>query len=110
MNLASTEFPLRTNYELTKIMRLYNGANDIHSNYNILPFYRINYVFSLSEEKGEVVNTFNLKEPPPHNITIAKGHGYCMFSRGFVEYVLSPNQYVKDFINWCKNTLIPCEM
>lgn len=29
LNLASTEFPLRTNYELTKILHMFNGANDI---------------------------------------------------------------------------------
>lgn len=29
LNLASSEFPLRTNYELTKILHMFNGANDI---------------------------------------------------------------------------------
>lgn len=29
LNLASTEFPLRTNYELAKILHMFNGANDI---------------------------------------------------------------------------------
>jgi hypothetical protein len=34
INLASTEFPLRTNYELTEILRLFNGANDIEVLFN----------------------------------------------------------------------------
>lgn len=33
LNLASSEFPLRTNYELAKILDIFNGANDIEVYY-----------------------------------------------------------------------------
>ena len=29
INLTAQEFPLKTNYELVKILKAYNGANDI---------------------------------------------------------------------------------
>jgi uncharacterized membrane protein HdeD (DUF308 family) len=29
INLTGQEFPLRTNYELVKILKIYNGSNDI---------------------------------------------------------------------------------
>jgi hypothetical protein len=31
INLTGQEFPLRTNYEMVKILQIYNGANDLES-------------------------------------------------------------------------------
>jgi hypothetical protein len=31
INLTGQEFPLKTNYELVKILQAYNGANDVEA-------------------------------------------------------------------------------
>ena len=33
INLTGQEFPLKTNYEIVNILKIFNGANDIHGNY-----------------------------------------------------------------------------
>ena len=43
LNLASTEFPLRTNYELARILKIFNGANDIEVNKKINFYFIFNY-------------------------------------------------------------------
>jgi hypothetical protein len=111
MNLASTEFPLRSNYELTKIMKLYNGANDIRSNYSKVVRSRFQWTFVLSDESGKkfIKKTNNSKQLPPHNLTVSKGCTYVLFSRSFIEFVLN-DKYAQDFIEWSKDTYSPDEM
>jgi hypothetical protein len=112
MNFASTEFPLRSNYELTKIMKLYNGANDIRSDYSIAIPGRFEYVYALFDDpkRGKIVaKTDKLKGPVPHNITVSKGYANGLFNRNFIEFALN-NKYAQDFIEWSKDSYIPDEM
>jgi hypothetical protein len=108
LNLASTEFPLRSNYEMTQILKLYNGANDIHSSSAIVRPVRYEFIYKSINETIPII-TGHFKEPVPHKITISKGYAYGLFSRAFVAFTLS-NQFALDFINWSKDTLIPDEM
>jgi hypothetical protein len=109
INLASTEFPLRTNYELTRILRLYNGANDIEVLHNI-PIDRIKYSWRPKYENNEysLVKTTISKSPTPHNFKIAKGIAFGMFNYEFVGFVLN-NKYAKDLLEWAEDTFSPDE-
>ena len=109
VNTASSEFPLRTNYEMARILDMYNGANDIEV---ILNFdkSRINYIWKIHQGKGFILKTKREpKGPPPHNLTIAKGFAYCLLSRKFVEHVLT-SQYAKDLLVWLQDTWSPDEL
>ena len=111
LNLASTEFPLRTNYELTRILSIFNGANDIEwmthfQKERVLNSWYIRKIINSSEEI--LVNSRKLKTPTPHNFTIVKGLAYCSFSRKFVEYALF-NQYAKNLLEWSRDTYSPDE-
>lgn len=111
LNLASSEFPLRTNYELAKILHLFNGANDIEVLTNI-PLTRVQYIWkpkrSSNGSNEYMVRTTRLKTPIPHNFTIVKGLAYCSFSRKFIEYALS-NTYAKNLLKWSEDTYSPDE-
>ena len=111
INVASTEFPLRTNYELTKILNMFNGANDIEVITNF-PKERIQYKWKVKRNEGTtqeyMVRTKIIKNDIPHNYTIVKGIAYCTFSRQFVDYALN-NVYAKNLLKWSVDTYSPDE-
>jgi hypothetical protein len=113
LNLASTEFPLRTNYELTRILNIFNGANDIETMIDLQTTkHRVEYSWKVKKKPNTsfeyLVRTKKLKTKVPHNYTIAKGITYCAFSRKFVEYALT-NKYAKDLLKWAEDTYSPDE-
>ncbi|XP_052811889.1 beta-1,3-galactosyl-O-glycosyl-glycoprotein beta-1,6-N-acetylglucosaminyltransferase-like [Mya arenaria] len=91
INLTGQEFPLRTNFELVKILKAYNGANDIYATV-------------------KRVNTERLSSagPAPHNIRPSKGAVHIAASRGYVDYLLH-DQRAKDLLEWTRKTDIPDE-
>ena len=111
INMAGDEFPLKTNYELVKILEMYNGTNEIQIvNMNYLE-YRYKYKYVLKKEGSDVnVRASSIrKSPPPHNFTIMKGQTYAILSREFCEFVLT-NEKVQDLIEWSKDMSNPDEM
>lgn len=107
LNLASSEFPLRTNYELTRILMIYNGSNEIEIIKKISPN-RIKYKWYESKEKKKMIMTNTSKPNPPHDYKIVKGYAYCVLSRKFIEYALK-DQRAKDLLEWGKDTWSPDE-
>lgn len=111
LNLASTEFPLRTNYELTKILNIFNGANDIEV-INKFPQERVHNRWIVKKKNSTnmeyMFKTPELKKPTPHNFTIVKGLAYCSFSRKFVEFALL-NKYAQNLLYWSRDTYSPDE-
>jgi hypothetical protein len=105
INMASSEFPLRTNYELVKILKMYNGSNEIEI-LNALS-HRTKYIYKV-DYNGQLKSTNSTKSKPPHNYTIRKGSAYGVFSYKFIEYVLT-NKQTNDFINWINDTYSPDE-
>ncbi|XP_061184707.1 beta-1,3-galactosyl-O-glycosyl-glycoprotein beta-1,6-N-acetylglucosaminyltransferase-like [Saccostrea echinata] len=85
------EFPLRTNYEIVKILKIYNGANDLESTIK-----RANKVRWLAAGT------------PPNQIRPVKGSVHITVNRKFVEYVVN-NPVAKDFLNWTMRVAVPDE-
>jgi hypothetical protein len=110
-NMASTEFPLKTNYELTRILNMFNGSNEIEIfDYPYESFIENQWVVQYDEyDAPKIVNSGKEKTKPPHGYTIVKGSAYNAFSRKFVEYVLS-NRYTKDLLAWIVDTYSPDEL
>ncbi|XP_059145303.1 beta-1,3-galactosyl-O-glycosyl-glycoprotein beta-1,6-N-acetylglucosaminyltransferase-like [Physella acuta] len=90
INLTGQEFPLRTNYELVKILRAFKGANSIHG----------------TIKRANVERWGNLA--PPLGIRAVKGSVHIAANRHFVDYILH-NSTAEAFLNWTKRTRVPDE-
>ncbi|ESO94014.1 hypothetical protein LOTGIDRAFT_104647 [Lottia gigantea] len=93
INLTGQEFPLKTNFELVRILKAYNGSNDLEVNY-----------FRANRRRW-----LKVTKPPPHRIRPVKGSAHIAVNRGFVDYVLN-NQTAKDFLQWTKLVDVPDEI
>ncbi|XP_067685318.1 beta-1,3-galactosyl-O-glycosyl-glycoprotein beta-1,6-N-acetylglucosaminyltransferase 3-like isoform X2 [Haliotis asinina] len=91
INLTGQEFPLKTNAQLVKILKAYDGANDLEGTIKRANKHRWRHA-----------------GPPPHNITTVKGAVHIAASRGFVDYVLH-NSTARDLLEWVKKTEVPDE-
>jgi hypothetical protein len=107
LNTASSEFPLRTNYELAKILTMYNGSNEIEIIKHISPD-RIKYSWKTTNNSQVPQMTNKTKSDPPHGYKIVKGYAYGAFARKFVSYALVDNR-AQDLINWSMDTWSPDE-
>ena len=107
IHMSGDEFPLKTNYELVKILSVYNGVNDIDINSLSIFSYRLYYTWEVIE--NHIVRTNFTKGEPPHGYRMAKGHTTATLSRDFVKYILTDKK-VKDLIEWLKDVSVPDEM
>ncbi|XP_064644630.1 beta-1,3-galactosyl-O-glycosyl-glycoprotein beta-1,6-N-acetylglucosaminyltransferase-like [Lineus longissimus] len=102
INLTGQEFPLKTNWELVKILKTYNGANGIGGTVKGRQAKR-----TLVVHHG-IRSTTTKKEPFEMNVTLTKGPVHIAASRGFVEFVLHDDRAVK-FRAWIQDTGVPDE-
>ncbi|KAK3089238.1 hypothetical protein FSP39_002035 [Pinctada imbricata] len=109
INIPSQQFPLKTNLEIVKILKIYNGSNDIEGITVPGRMYSVRYKFKhkMSATKT-LVRTSEKKEPPPHNITLVKGSAYGVFSRAFVKFILE-DKMAHDLLEWTKEVRSPDE-
>ena len=105
-NLASTEFPLKTNYEIVKILKIFNGANDIELIKNVNPqSYKYKWVLN----NDSLIKTDQKKQEPPHGFKMTKGLAYGVFSYEFINYAIN-NKYSIDLLKFLKDTYSPDEL
>ncbi|CAG5125274.1 unnamed protein product [Candidula unifasciata] len=88
--LTGQEFPLKTNFELVKILTAYQGANDVMTT-----------VKHANPERW--YNTL-----PPHGLKPVKGSVHIIVNRDYVGFILQ-NRISYDLLNWTKKTFIPDE-
>ena len=105
LNMASSEFPLKTNYELTRILHVYNGTNEVEI-IKIFGMSRVDKSWQVSD--GVIKQTNISKSAPPHGFRIVKGSAYCVLSREFIAYVMASKQ-AKDLLAWGQDTYSPDE-
>jgi hypothetical protein len=109
LNMASSEFPLRTNYELTRILTAYNGSNEVEI-VKYISRKRIDFSWRENKQTNQIEMILGVenKTVAPHNFTIVKGYAYCVLSRQFCEYAIR-NEKVKDLLKWGEDTWSPDE-
>ena len=112
LNQVGSVFPLRTNLEMVKILKIYNGANDIEGirlNSYLKKRLEVSYL-NVYPKKGtpHLVKTNTTKPAPPHEIRIVKGSAYGVFSRDFVQFALTDRK-ARDLLEWSRDTLTPDE-
>nr|XP_022304877.1 N-acetyllactosaminide beta-1,6-N-acetylglucosaminyl-transferase-like [Crassostrea virginica] len=108
INLPAQEYPLKTNLEMVKILKLFNGTNSIESVYDTATHYRVNETYKVNPKTLKVESTKQRKPPPPHNMTVGKGSAYGAFSRRFVEFALN-DERAQDLLKWTEDTYSPDE-
>lgn len=110
INTAGTAFPLLTNLEMTKVLRVYNGANDIEGLFDrpIKSRFEEEFVEVYKGTKSEVKKTGKKNPPPPDGIQIVRGSAYGVFSRKFVDFVIH-NEKASHLLDWSKKTYSPDE-
>ncbi|XP_053381569.1 beta-1,3-galactosyl-O-glycosyl-glycoprotein beta-1,6-N-acetylglucosaminyltransferase-like [Mercenaria mercenaria] len=91
INLTGQEFPLRTNYEIAKILRALRGHNNIGCSKNF-EHYRL-----------------RTSGPPPHGLEVYKASTHVILTRKFVEYLLT-DEIAHRVLMWSRKLLIPDEM
>ena len=107
INIASQAFPLKTNTEIVKILKIYNGSNDIEGLFGEhVMRHRFGRVWEV--RRGRMSRTARKHSPPPHDIDIVRGSAYGTFSRGFVEFLLN-NTIARDLLEWSRHTYSPDE-
>ncbi|RNA13930.1 beta-1-3-galactosyl-O-glycosyl-glyco beta-1-6-N-acetylglucosaminyltransferase 3-like, partial [Brachionus plicatilis] len=110
LNMASTEFPLKTNLEFVQILKMLNGSNSIYINKVHKQIgNRMKKVFFndfINEKIYPISRAYN--NSPPHSIRIVKGSAYGIFERNFLANIFS-NKKVLDFVEWLKSTYSPDE-
>ena len=107
LNLAGQEFPLRTNLEMVRILKLLNGTNDIES-FPLPDRYKLRITHKYKVEEGKMCNASIPKEPPTFKAQIRKGSQYNAFTRAFVVAV-SVDDEAKAIMNYFNDTLYPEE-
>ncbi|CAL1530703.1 unnamed protein product [Lymnaea stagnalis] len=113
INMPGQQFPLRTNLELVRILKLYNGANDIEGlvgDMLVADRYLYKHTYVIDPETGEmkVKKLYQPNDPPPHGLEMVKGSTYGTFARAFIEFALH-DKVAQDFLQWCKLIKSPDE-
>ncbi len=113
INLASQDFPLKTNLEIVKILKVYNGSNDIEGitgSRVLRGRFKPSWgpVTRKPRSRPYLNKTGELKQAAPHNLSVVRGSAYGAFSRKFVDFVVH-NQTAKDFLEWSRDTYSPDE-
>ena len=109
LNLAGSEFPLRTNLELVHVLKQLNGTNDIEMT-EFPDYLRFRITWHHFIFRHQLYrNLFSFKDPFHYtNVTVYKGSSYNMFSREFVVWLLA-NRIAQELIEWSRDTHSPEE-
>ncbi|XP_033636772.1 beta-1,3-galactosyl-O-glycosyl-glycoprotein beta-1,6-N-acetylglucosaminyltransferase-like [Asterias rubens] len=107
INLCGQDFPLKSNLEIVKKLKSYNGHNDI-SGSEPSGGKRLHTTYRYVDKPGGPHRTEERKPSAPHNIHLRTGIAYYIATRAFVHYVLT-NQTAIDFLEWTNGTYSPDE-
>jgi len=112
INLSGQMFPAHTNRELVKILKLYNGSNDVEGSVkradHIWLSIRYKLSWHFSSWLGSMVFLPYFKDPPPYNMTIYKGSNQMAVTRQFVLYFLY-HPWSQHIVEYFVDTLAPDE-
>ncbi|XP_063305224.1 beta-1,3-galactosyl-O-glycosyl-glycoprotein beta-1,6-N-acetylglucosaminyltransferase 3-like [Pelobates fuscus] len=106
LNTCGTDFPLKTNAEMVKVLKVLNGKNNMES--ETPSSYKQNRWKFHHEVKDYVSQTKVLKSPPPIDTPMFSGNAYFVVSREFVKYIFEEPK-VQKLMNWSRDTYSPDE-
>uniref|UniRef100_A0A8C5M5B4 Beta-1,3-galactosyl-O-glycosyl-glycoprotein beta-1,6-N-acetylglucosaminyltransferase 3 n=1 Tax=Leptobrachium leishanense TaxID=445787 RepID=A0A8C5M5B4_9ANUR len=106
LNTCGSDFPLKTNAEIVKVLKVLNGKNNMES--EVPSSYKQNRWKFHHEVSDEVKQTTIQKSKPPIDSPVFSGNAYFVVSREFVKYVFEEPK-IQAFIEWSKDTYSPDE-
>ena len=110
INLPHQAFPLKTNLEIVKILKIYNGSNDIEgiiTPKRLMP-YRIKFRHRYIHKNNSWVSIGTQNSSLPHNASMVKGSAYGIFSRSLVRFVIHDKK-AKDILDYLEDSQSPDE-
>ncbi|XP_071130399.1 beta-1,3-galactosyl-O-glycosyl-glycoprotein beta-1,6-N-acetylglucosaminyltransferase-like [Mytilus edulis] len=108
INLPHQQFPLKTNLEMVKILKTYNGANDIEGIITHGRMMPSRFEFSHKYVNDSWKRIGKRTSKLPLNATIVKGSAYGVFSREFVQYTITDKR-AKDVLKFMEDVKSPDE-
>ncbi|XP_053253068.1 N-acetyllactosaminide beta-1,6-N-acetylglucosaminyl-transferase-like [Podarcis raffonei] len=115
LNLCGQDFPLKTNKEIVRKLKKFNGKNITPGVPLVDPYtVRTKYSFKpcLGDHDGEypiqMLSTMYLKSEVPHNLTLYRGSSYVALTRPFVEFIFSDERAL-NLLEWSQDTFSPDE-
>ncbi|XP_072004136.1 beta-1,3-galactosyl-O-glycosyl-glycoprotein beta-1,6-N-acetylglucosaminyltransferase 3-like [Engystomops pustulosus] len=106
LNTCGTDFPLKTNAEIVRVLKTLNGKNTMESE-SPTEFKRKRWEHRY-EVGDHISETKTKKSPPPITSPMFTGNAYIVVSRDFVEYIFKDPQ-AQNLIDWAKDTYSPDE-
>ncbi|XP_042560354.1 beta-1,3-galactosyl-O-glycosyl-glycoprotein beta-1,6-N-acetylglucosaminyltransferase 3-like [Clupea harengus] len=107
INTCGTDFPIKTNKEMVRALKVLNGKNSIES--EATPEHkkaRWEYHYNVTE--SGVIRTGTKKSPPPISTPMFSGKAYFVLSKEFVEDLFKSPE-AKALMEWEKDTYSPDE-
>nr|XP_033775846.1 beta-1,3-galactosyl-O-glycosyl-glycoprotein beta-1,6-N-acetylglucosaminyltransferase 3-like [Geotrypetes seraphini] len=105
INTCGTDFPIKTNMEIVRALKLLKGKNSLESE---KPQHKVSR-WQFSHKITTTIEITNItKGPPPISSPMFVGSAYFVVTREFVKHVLE-NPEVQKLIEWSKDTYSPDE-
>uniref|UniRef100_A0A3B3CWV5 Glucosaminyl (N-acetyl) transferase 3, mucin type n=1 Tax=Oryzias melastigma TaxID=30732 RepID=A0A3B3CWV5_ORYME len=101
------DFPLKTNLEMVRMLKLLNGGNSMESE-NMPPEKKWRVTNAHQIVDGKIQAKGEAKSPSPFNLPIMSGNAYFVASRGYIHSVLHDKR-IQVLIEWMKDTYSPDE-
>ncbi|XP_044518381.1 beta-1,3-galactosyl-O-glycosyl-glycoprotein beta-1,6-N-acetylglucosaminyltransferase 3 [Gracilinanus agilis] len=106
VNTCGTDFPIKTNAEMVRALKVLNGKNSMES--EIPTDYKKARWKYHYEVKNMIFQTRKIKTPPPHGLPMFTGNAYIVASRDFIQHLFT-NPDAQKLIEWVKDTYSPDE-
>ncbi|KAH0619812.1 hypothetical protein JD844_014100 [Phrynosoma platyrhinos] len=106
LNTCGTDFPIKTNAEIVRSLKVLNGKNNMESERpSAYKTGRWKYHHKVADS---VVRTEMEKSPPPQSSPMFTGSAYVVLTREFVQHLFQ-DPVAKQVIEWSKDTYSPDE-
>lgn len=106
LNTCGTDFPIKTNREMVKALKVLNGRNSMET--EVTSDYKKGRWQYHHNVTNTVIRTGVRKSPPPISSPMFSGNAYFVVTRAFVEHVLHDRE-VQKLMEWEKDTYSPDE-
>ncbi|XP_074649681.1 beta-1,3-galactosyl-O-glycosyl-glycoprotein beta-1,6-N-acetylglucosaminyltransferase-like [Tubulanus polymorphus] len=108
INLTGQEFPLLSNRHFVRVLKIFNGTNEIQGGLGQLEWDLDRWKYKWTYGRRGFTRTDIRKSVPPHNLKIEKGATHIIATRPFIDYCIN-NQIAKDYLAWLEDTFVPDE-
>ncbi|ELU11398.1 hypothetical protein CAPTEDRAFT_83082, partial [Capitella teleta] len=108
INLTGQEFPLKTNWDIVRILKVYRGANNMEGTVKRSPKAQKEMKKNRNILEFKFKKILLLKCKPPYGITLTKGSVHITASRAFVDFAIN-NHTAQKFGKWLRDTFVPDE-